>query len=353
MSLPEDVSQLGLGGDLRLHVGYVSCLMWCKESASAALVALQTELPAAIESAKDPKNSIPNALTVFPAGRCIIADADEFLSQVNLTLEVVGKIVDLLLETEKILDHGTFWKATLAIADAEILAAEKQLILRQRSVDLLSPKLDHTCSVFVDRCSEHFCTVVGPLLEGQCEWSDWVSDPSRQCLAEFFSGLLSCQCIGRDPWCLQVQPKIGAARQLQSYVDALVMVHQHGIQDEPEALLTQCATLRGFVERGLGLNDVVSNLIGEKMAEALKTFEREKFRPMAKVVQSKVNSACVQVAMVLMSLSALLGPLRPIWHHHSCCEGRGGRGLGICLFCFSRAHSFLRTYFRSSEVDAM
>jgi hypothetical protein len=90
-------------------------------------------------------------------------------------------------------------------------------------------------------------------------------------------------------------------------MEALAMVYQHANQDEPEALLAQCATLRGFVEQGLGLNDVVSNLIGKKMAEALKTFERDKFMPMAKVVQSKVNSACVQVAMVLMSHCAQYG----------------------------------------------
>ena len=276
---PKDIGCLGLTGELHQHVEYASCICWCTDMGTKELSDLREKLSAAVESTKDTKHIIPNALTVFPAGRVLSANAEYFNRRLDLTFVEVDRISALLTESLHILQSSaSSGKASLALVDNAVLDAERKDILKQHFTNLLCPKVRDGAQLFAKQCLDSFRYLLGPLLDGTKSCEGWLASAELQDFHKFCDeGFLGYQCILQAHWCddCLTQP----VRQASHIASALVKVHSHIQHEGEELLLAECATIHSSITVGFGLCEAMASSFGEDFVEKLRLYENEKFSP--------------------------------------------------------------------------
>jgi len=259
---PEKCDDLKLSkGDVRKQVMEVSLIVWCDRAATSELEDLSTELPKALESTKDPTKDIMHSLTVFPAGRELIASAAGFVAKVDVTLRWAREVCNMLDEielTSALADEDT--PIDLTAVDTKLLEAERASILKQHFNDLLQSKVAGVTGSAIKHCFACFKKHIAPLLTADTTAESWATGAGL--ITEVFNGLLDCKCIASDPW-FGAEEQVVAVRTLRRIVDSTSAVFKP--KSSEDMLEKECLALYklGFEgSRSMAVRASVALLVG-------------------------------------------------------------------------------------------
>jgi hypothetical protein len=296
---PRECAALQLEGGIQKQVFHVSCITWCREAAASELACLNKDLADAICSTADPKNTIPQSLTVFPAGRSLLAEAKSFQLQIDLTLSWNSKFHDMLDNADLHLSMDSIdivkseWSFECLVAC--LLDSERAGILKQHFNELVVPKVDKVVKNFIDAGATAFIDIAMPFFRGECSWQECKGIDT---LKSFLDAFVKSECILQSPFCMHMAEAVGATKKLGEILYVVNKVHTVDTWLKPGTWDKESLAVRGLLSKGFHMGPETAQLIGEESLKVLTDFEGGAFKEQADLAASRVAGECRAVLYV-------------------------------------------------------
>lgn len=188
----------------------------------------------------------------------------------------------------------------LAKVEAEVLAAEREPILKQHLSERLAPGVSEFLDKFVSSAVGAFEAEFAPVLRGAISWAEWSCRSDKNAVVAFIDSILSCGCIVEEPWYLKGQDRIAGLRSLRRVLHSVLQVLAAASTAPPSALgddTKELFTLLRVVTDGLGLDSALEALVGEPMIATLRDFERGAFSTQVSALKARIAESCVEVVL--------------------------------------------------------
>lgn len=293
---PKDVSSLQFEGEIEKQLLHVACLTWHSTATAAELKQLAQSLSAAILSTDNAKDVITHSLTVFPAGRTLIAQASAFKSQVDLTVSWVDSLLEGLGAAERSLRLEALQPhPTLESLEKSVLDAERTQILKQHFNELVTLRVSEVVRQFTQVGVENFASVALPFFRGECTWEGWAKTGDISKLCSFLDAFVKCQCITAAPFCMDITDELAAVKKLGEILYVINKVHAVDAWLKPDAWDKESLAVRSLLSKGFSMSPEVERVIGSEAFKDIVAFEGGAFKAQSDLAIARVSDACREV----------------------------------------------------------